>query len=594
MESLLNRYRNITVLLLVIMAQLVLLAVSAKNDQDVRFIRLWTVTAVTPVARIIEGFRGGSTGFLHNYILLHDTHQENQRLHAELDRMKMENVFLKNELNTAERAKALQVFQQHTQSKTVAATIIATGAGSNSKVVFVDRGTASGVQRGMAVVTPDGIVGKVIAAYPTASQVQLITDPDFAAGVIFEKSLVHGTLKGQGTPQCKVDYVPFEEKVEPGEWVYTSGDDRIFPRGFRVGIVKAVRPGQPFKEILVDPSGTQRGLDDVLILIEGVHQRIPDAPSGSQPIYIAPAPPGNESKPADAAPQAAPGTEADRIRTQYQNLGEEQKHTYGENPPGTKPPDFTKLPGPGTPGQQAPATTAPATRPTPVQPAPNGRAVGQPPVPARPAAPPAVAQPNPEVRKNPASLPGTSPGSVPAAPPRPPANSTAAPPGSGTAGQAPPSTKTAAPPIVSQPNPELRKNPASLPGTLPGSSPGTPSTAPPKTPAKSATPPTAPSNSGTAGQSPAPAKGTTPPTGSQPNPDVRKNPASSPGTSPGATPAAPSAAPPAGQPKTGPAVQPSGPARNPSAPGAPPAKNPPDAARRVNQAAGVPPGGQLH
>ena len=46
MESLLNRYRNITVLLLVIMGQLVLLAVSAKNDQDVRFIRIWTVTAV--------------------------------------------------------------------------------------------------------------------------------------------------------------------------------------------------------------------------------------------------------------------------------------------------------------------------------------------------------------------------------------------------------------------------------------------------------------------------------------------------------------------------------------------------------------------
>src|SRR5260370_19838171 len=302
------------------MAQLVLLAVSAKNDQDVRFIRIWTVTAVTPVARIIEGFRGGSTGFLQNYILLHDTRQENQRLRAELDRYKMENVFLRNELNTADRAKALQVFQAHTPSKTVAATIIATGAGSNSRVVFVDRGTASGVQRGMAVVTPDGIVGKVIAAYPTASQVLLITDADFAAGVIFEKSQVHGTLKGQGTPQCKVDYVAFEEKVEPGEWVYTSGDDRIFPRGFRVGIVKAVRPGQPFKEILVDPSGTQRGLDDVLILIEGVHQRIPDAPSGTQPVYIAPAPPGNESKPADAAPLASPGTEAARLRSQYQSL----------------------------------------------------------------------------------------------------------------------------------------------------------------------------------------------------------------------------------------------------------------------------------
>src|ERR1035441_692409 len=101
-------------------------------------------------------------------------------------------------------------------------------------------GTVSGVQRGMAVVTPDVIVGKVIPAYPTASQVLLITDPDFAAGVVTQKGQVHGTLKGQGTPQCKVDYVAFEEKVEPGEWVYTSGDDRIFPRGFRVGIVKAV------------------------------------------------------------------------------------------------------------------------------------------------------------------------------------------------------------------------------------------------------------------------------------------------------------------------------------------------------------------
>jgi rod shape-determining protein MreC len=383
-ESLLNRYRNITVLLLVIMAQLVLLAVSAKNDQDVRFIRIWTVTAVTPVARIIEGLRGGGTGFLHNYILLHDTNRENQRLRSELDRMKMENVFLKNELNTADRAKALQVFQQHTPSKTVAATIIATGAGSNSKVVFVDRGTVSGVQRGMAVVTPDGIVGKVIAAYPTASQVLLITDPDFAAGVVTEKN-VHGTLKGQGTPQCKVDYVAFEEKVEPGEWVYTSGDDRIFPRGFRVGIVRTVRPGQPFKEIVVEPSGIQRGLvDDVLILLEGVHQQIPESPTGMQPIYIAAPPPGSESAPAAAAPAASSGTEADRLRSQYQALGQEQNHTYGDNPPGSKPADFTRLANPAAP---APGASPPG-------------AAGRGPL------TPAGALPNAEAGKNPPATPG--------------------------------------------------------------------------------------------------------------------------------------------------------------------------------------------
>jgi rod shape-determining protein MreC len=256
MESLLNRYRNITVLLLVVVAQLVLLAVQVKNDQDVRMIRVWTVTAVTPVARVIEGFRGGGIGFLRNYVMLHDVNAENRRLQTEIGRLKVENIFLKNELNTAERAKALQVFQGHTLSKTLAATVILAGAGSSASVRFLDRGSFSGVQRGMAVVTPDGIVGKIVNSYPSASEMLMVTDPEFAAGVMSQNGQVHGTMKGQGNPTlCKVDYVPFQEKIEVGDVLYTSGEDRIFPRGFPVGVVKEVRNGQPFKEIYVQPAG---------------------------------------------------------------------------------------------------------------------------------------------------------------------------------------------------------------------------------------------------------------------------------------------------------------------------------------------------
>src|SRR5690349_15816839 len=338
MESFLSRYRNITVLLLVIFAQLVLLAVQVRNDQDVRMIRVWTVTAVTPLARVMEWFRGGSIGFVRDYILLHDTHEENRRLQSELDKFKVENNFLKNELNMAERAKALAVFQGHTPSKTVAANIIGSGAGTNSKVLFTDRGSTSGVQRGMAVVSPDGIVGTVIESYPTASEILLITDPDFAAGVVTQKTAIRGTLKGQGTPLCKVDYVPFEEKINIGDWFYTSGDDRVFPRGFPVGIVKAVHPGQPFQEILVEPSGMHRGLEDVLILLEGVHQIIPNEQTSSQPIYIAPAAPGPAATPVDTGTPG--GTEADKLRARYKLIGDAQGHKFGEGPPGTKPPDF--------------------------------------------------------------------------------------------------------------------------------------------------------------------------------------------------------------------------------------------------------------
>jgi rod shape-determining protein MreC len=406
MESLLNRYRNITVLLLVIMAQLVLLAVSAKNDQDVRMIRVWTVTAVTPLARIIEGVRGGGSGFLHNYVLLHDTSTENKRLQTEVDRLRIENTFLKNELSTADRAKVLQLFQAHSPSKMLAATIFGIGGGSNAKVVLADRGSVNGVQRGMAVVTPDGIVGKVVSSYPMASQVQLITDPEFAAGVM-TKSGSRGTLKGQGTPMCRVDYIPIEDKLEVGEWLYTSGDDRVFPRGFAVGQVKSVRPGQPFKEVLVEPSGMQRGLEDVLIIVEGVHQDIPDTPPGIQPIYLAPPPPGSPQN--SAQPSQTGGslsTEADRLQSAYKAAGQAQGHDFGDNRPGDKPPDYTKVglpPGttlPGAAPKNAPATpAAPGTSPSapPVHsPAPSGAQPNA----TQPNAPPPKAAPSDARRSN--------------------------------------------------------------------------------------------------------------------------------------------------------------------------------------------------
>jgi rod shape-determining protein MreC len=415
MESFLNRYRNITVLLLVIFAQLVLLAVQVRNDQDVRMIRVWTVTAVTPLARVMEWMRGSSIGFVRDYILLHDTHEQNRQLQAELDKLKIENNFLKNELNLAERAKALAVFQEHTPSKTVAANVIGSGAGTNAKVVFADRGSTAGVQRGMAVVTPDGIVGTVIESYPTASEILLITDPDFAAGVVSQKTGVRGTLKGQGTPLCRVDYVPFEEKVEVGDWFYTSGDDRVFPRGLPVGVVKAVHPGQPFKEILVEPSGMHRGMEDVLILLEGVHQTIPNEQTAYQPIYIAPAPPGVTPEPAE--PAAPGGTEADKLRAHYKALGDAQNHKFGEGLPGSKPPDFNLALKPGQgPGAGGPGSAAkqgpeaggqgPATPPA--------KAVPQAPVPARKptttATEPASSSPAPDARPP-----------VPASGPQPPA-----------------------------------------------------------------------------------------------------------------------------------------------------------------------------
>jgi rod shape-determining protein MreC len=355
MDSLLNRYRNITVLLLVIFAQLILLAYQVKSNQDVRLIRVWAVSAVTPLARFIEGVRSGVARLLDDYVLLHNSAEENRRLRAELGRLKMDNQYLRSELETADRVRALAVFQSRTPSRTIAARIIGVGTGANSRVVFLDRGSSSGVIKGMAVVTPDGIVGKVIAAYPTASQVLLVTDPSFGAGVISQKHRVHGTLKGLDHGSCLVDYIQAEHPIESGEWFYTSGDDGVFPKGFPVGPVTAVRPGNPFQQIYLAPSGLQHGIEEVLIILEGVHQPVPDAQAAASDLHILPPPSPDQPPPVNPTSTPRPGTDADRLRERYKEIGAAQGHVFGSNAPGARPPDFNLRPGSQPPPPSAPA-----------------------------------------------------------------------------------------------------------------------------------------------------------------------------------------------------------------------------------------------
>jgi rod shape-determining protein MreC len=360
MEVLLNRYRNLTVLLLVLVGQLLLLAYQVKSQQDVRLIRVWAVTGVMPFARILEAIRANTFGLVGKYSDLLNSYEENKRLRKEVGSLKMENQFLKTELSTAERAKALAAFQSRSQSRTIAARIIGTGTGANSKVVFLDRGSLAGVGKGMAVVTPDGIVGKVLAAYPSNSMVMLITDPSFHAGVISQVGRVHGTLKGQGHSICLVDYIQNEEKITDGEWFYTSGDDRVFPKGLPVGRVRTAKAGRVFKEVNLVPSGFEQGIEEVLIVLEGVHQAVPDAVATPQQLHLLPAPPPEATDAGVPAGATGLQTDADQIVDKYRRQGESSKIRYGENPNLAPQPQEPKPVANGTPSPPQPAPPKPA------------------------------------------------------------------------------------------------------------------------------------------------------------------------------------------------------------------------------------------
>jgi rod shape-determining protein MreC len=319
MDFRLSRYRDLTVLLMVIAAQLLLLAYQVKSNTDLHAVRSLSVGAIAPVAQLVEGVRAGTVGFFKDYFVLLNAREENRRLRDEVTRLKLENQFLKTELSTAERARSLAVFTTRTPSRMIGARVIANTTGANSKVVYVDRGSDEGVRPGMAVVTPDGIAGKVIAVYRNASQVMLITDSSFAAGVISEGQRVHGTLRGQGHGSVIVDHVPSELEVKVGEKFFTSGDDRIFPKGLPVGEVKVVKAGRVYKEIFVAPYGLQAGLEELLIVLEGVHQPLPAAETTQVSYHLQPMPSGADSS--RTAGSKALVTDADRVRAQFRRGG---------------------------------------------------------------------------------------------------------------------------------------------------------------------------------------------------------------------------------------------------------------------------------
>ena len=318
MEFLLTRYRNLSVLLVAILLQLGLLAYQIKSNSDVRLIRVWAVSAVTPMARLLEGGSSGLSHFFHDYFALRGVREESQRMKARLDKAELENQYLRAQLSTADRASALAIFRTQSQSKTVAAHVTGNTTdtnGTNGTVVIVDRGSSDGIQNGMAVITPEGIVGRVISVYSSASYVRLITDPAFGAVVISQQGHVQGTLKGRGGSTVNIDYIENEEKVAQGEWFYTSGTDGIFPRGLKVGQATVVRPGKTRKEIVLTPSGLQGGLEDVLIVIDAVHGAIPNAPEPNQAVHLIPPPPDTLTETADTASQKGPTLVTDLDRS---------------------------------------------------------------------------------------------------------------------------------------------------------------------------------------------------------------------------------------------------------------------------------------
>lgn len=286
--SFLERYRHLSLLVGVLLAQLFFLAFQIRGENEVRLLRVWAVAAITPVERALHAVGEAGGHLWTNYLALYGVQQERQRLEAELDRARLRLQELEAQAAEAEQLAQLLELKQssYAQSEAVAAEVIGMSAASNARSLDLNRGRDAGLGPNMVVVTPDGVVGKVITVFPRSAQVLLITDPRSGVGAMTSDSRILGVLKGTDGTSCRLDYVPNEESVPVGSKLITSGQDQIFPKGLPLGAVTSVRPGDFFQEVSVRPAARLTRLEYVLVLVRPAHSvaaqaRVPEGRTGA-------------------------------------------------------------------------------------------------------------------------------------------------------------------------------------------------------------------------------------------------------------------------------------------------------------------------
>jgi len=268
LQAFVARHRAFFVLLAVLVLQLLLLSFQITRSNKVRLIQVWAVTVFDPFERALHGAVDASTEAWRTYRDLWGAQQQNQELQIELVAARSRIQQLTEQAAEAERLRLVLEFKQRLPFQTVAAEVIAASPGESSKAVYIDKGSNAGLKTDLAVITPAGIVGKILAVFPYSSQVLLITDPASGAGCMLQRTRAQGILKGGSTNLCEVQYVSNEETVEVPDAVITSGLDRIFPKGLPIGTVIKTQAGDVYREIVVKPSASLDRLETVLVVLK--------------------------------------------------------------------------------------------------------------------------------------------------------------------------------------------------------------------------------------------------------------------------------------------------------------------------------------
>lgn len=202
------------------------------------------------------------------YVLNVRAERENERLRAEIAQLTLENQITDELLSENERLRQALGFKKLHPPRSVVVQVIGKASSSSSSTITVNRGSEDGLAKNQAVITSEGVVGRVMTVLPGTAKIQLITDPGSTLAVRVMRNREEGLLEGK-IDRCALKYVSYYVDVQEGDELITSGLDGIYPRGLPVATVMSVKKHEAssFQTVTAKPAVKFSRMEEALVLI---------------------------------------------------------------------------------------------------------------------------------------------------------------------------------------------------------------------------------------------------------------------------------------------------------------------------------------
>ncbi len=265
-----RRYTLLTIVILLLLFALILMSLRVKQKSGVNGLDSFLIEFYSPFQKGATFLFNEIKSLFYGYLFLVELEKENRMLKQKIARLERENQEMRALASSGERLRKLLQFRESLSMKMVAAEVIGRDPTAWFKSLTLNKGERDGVQRGMAVISPEGVVGQILKTGPSHSIVLLITDYNSAVDAMVERTRAKAIVKGTGENRCYLKYLLRSEEVSIGDQVITSGLTGNFPKGLPIGKITKIENSRHgvFQHAELIPQVDFTKLEEVLIITE--------------------------------------------------------------------------------------------------------------------------------------------------------------------------------------------------------------------------------------------------------------------------------------------------------------------------------------